>query len=62
MLMTREEELLKELLAANEQLMEAIKQYDDLKRVANERKVEDRRLQTVVRLFHAETITSLHIL
>ncbi|KAJ7239958.1 hypothetical protein B0H12DRAFT_72370 [Mycena haematopus] len=39
---TREEELLADLLAANEQLLEALKLYDDLKRVALEREVEDR--------------------
>ncbi|KAF8130908.1 hypothetical protein K438DRAFT_1886092 [Mycena galopus ATCC 62051] len=39
---TREEELLADLLAANEQLLEALKVYDDLKRVALEREVEDR--------------------
>ncbi|KAJ7074452.1 hypothetical protein C8F01DRAFT_1100537 [Mycena amicta] len=39
---TREEDLLGELLAANEQLLEALKQYDDLKRVAEEREVEVR--------------------
>ncbi|KAK7055193.1 hypothetical protein R3P38DRAFT_2845741 [Favolaschia claudopus] len=39
---TREEELLADLLASNELLMEALKLYDDLKRVALEREVEDR--------------------
>ncbi|KAJ7141849.1 hypothetical protein C8R43DRAFT_1016600 [Mycena crocata] len=39
---TREEDLLAELLAANEELMEALKLYDDLKRVAVEREAEDR--------------------
>ncbi|KAJ7353459.1 hypothetical protein DFH08DRAFT_692568, partial [Mycena albidolilacea] len=39
---TREEELLADLLAANEQLLEVLKLYDDLKRVALEREVEDR--------------------
>ncbi|CAK5271033.1 unnamed protein product [Mycena citricolor] len=39
---TPEEELLAELLAANEQLVEALKQFDDLKRVALERETEDR--------------------
>ncbi|KAF7326899.1 hypothetical protein MVEN_02583800 [Mycena venus] len=37
--LTREEELLADLLASNEQLLEAIKLYDDLKRVAEEREV-----------------------
>ncbi|KAJ7656692.1 hypothetical protein B0H17DRAFT_1337923 [Mycena rosella] len=41
-LSTREEELLAELLAANEELIEALKLYDDLKRVAIEREAEDR--------------------
>ncbi|KAJ7058589.1 hypothetical protein C8F01DRAFT_295051 [Mycena amicta] len=39
---TREEDLLGELLAANEQLLKALKQYDDLKRVAEEREVRVR--------------------
>ncbi|KAJ6476181.1 hypothetical protein C8R45DRAFT_1009090 [Mycena sanguinolenta] len=39
---TREEELLEDLLAANEQLMEALALYDDLKRVASERELEVR--------------------
>ncbi|KAJ6554041.1 hypothetical protein DFH09DRAFT_1280745 [Mycena vulgaris] len=39
---TREEELLAELLAANADLIEALKLYDDLKRVAIEREAEDR--------------------
>ncbi|KAF7293137.1 hypothetical protein HMN09_01191700 [Mycena chlorophos] len=38
---TREEDLLGELLAANELLQETLKQYDDLKRVGEERQVED---------------------
>ncbi|KAJ7938198.1 hypothetical protein B0H13DRAFT_2648652 [Mycena leptocephala] len=40
--LTREEELLADLLASNEQLLEALKLYDDLKRVALEREAEDR--------------------
>ncbi|KAJ7222469.1 hypothetical protein GGX14DRAFT_428833 [Mycena pura] len=39
---TREEDLFGELLIANEQLLEALKLYDDLKRVAVERETEDR--------------------
>ncbi|KAF7326908.1 hypothetical protein MVEN_02584700 [Mycena venus] len=39
--LTREEELLTDLRASNEQLLEAIKLYDDLKRLALEREVED---------------------
>lgn len=39
---TREEDLFGELLIANEQLLEALKLYDDLKRVAIEREAEDR--------------------
>ncbi|KAK7055203.1 hypothetical protein R3P38DRAFT_2378345, partial [Favolaschia claudopus] len=38
---TREEELLADLLASNELLMEGLKLYDDLKRVVLEREVED---------------------
>ncbi|KAJ7780338.1 hypothetical protein B0H14DRAFT_3586294, partial [Mycena olivaceomarginata] len=38
---TREEDLLADLLAANEQLLEALKLYDDLKRVTLEREVEN---------------------
>lgn len=37
-----EEQLLAALLAANAELLEALKQWDDLNRVAIERKVEDR--------------------
>jgi hypothetical protein len=37
-----EEELLVDLLAVNEQLLEALKLYDDLKRIALEREVEKR--------------------
>jgi len=37
-----EEKLLAALLAANAELMEALKQYDDLERVAMERKAESR--------------------
>ncbi|KAJ7715148.1 hypothetical protein B0H16DRAFT_1340175, partial [Mycena metata] len=40
-LSTREEDLLAELLAANEQLLEALKLFDDLKRVALEREAEE---------------------
>ena len=39
---TVEESLLASLLAANADLMEALKQYDDLKRVAIERQAEER--------------------
>ncbi|KAF8990264.1 hypothetical protein BDQ17DRAFT_1433919 [Cyathus striatus] len=39
---TTEEKLLDALLAANEELVSALNQYDDLKRVAMERKAEDR--------------------
>lgn len=39
---TTEEQLLADLLVANEDLLEAIKQYNDLERVAMERKAEDR--------------------
>lgn len=39
---TIEEQLLAALLAANEELLEVLKQYDDLERVAMERKAEDR--------------------
>jgi len=39
--LTREEQLLASLLAANAELMEALKQCDDLERVAIERKTED---------------------
>ncbi|KAF7313226.1 hypothetical protein MKEN_01009200 [Mycena kentingensis (nom. inval.)] len=39
---TREEDLLGELLVANEALLEAIKQYDDLERVAKEQETIDR--------------------
>lgn len=38
---TVEEQLLAALLGANAELMEALKQYDDLKRVGLERKIED---------------------
>jgi len=40
--LTMEEQLLAALLAANAELLEALKQWDDLNRVAIERKVEDR--------------------
>ncbi|KAF9460486.1 hypothetical protein BDZ94DRAFT_1266034 [Collybia nuda] len=40
--LTTEEQLLADLLEANEDLLEAIKQYNDLERVAMERKAEDR--------------------
>ncbi|KAF8961590.1 hypothetical protein BDZ97DRAFT_1190000 [Flammula alnicola] len=40
--LTIEEQLLAALLAANAELMEALKQYEDLERVAMERKAEDR--------------------
>ena len=39
---TVEECLLASLLAANEELMEVLKQYDDLERVAIERQTEER--------------------
>jgi hypothetical protein len=39
---TKEETLLAALLAANAELIEALKQYDDMERVAMERKAEDR--------------------
>lgn len=39
---TVEESLLGALLAANAELMEALKQYEDLERVAIERKTEER--------------------
>ncbi|KAF8183896.1 hypothetical protein K438DRAFT_1134555 [Mycena galopus ATCC 62051] len=39
---TRQEKLLAELLASNEQLLEALKLYDDLQRVALEAKVDVR--------------------
>lgn len=39
---TVEEQLLAALLAANEQLLEALRVYEDLERVAMERKAEDR--------------------
>jgi hypothetical protein len=39
---TVEEGLLASLLAANEELMEVLKQYDDLERVAIERQTEER--------------------
>ncbi|KAJ7312515.1 hypothetical protein DFH08DRAFT_973584 [Mycena albidolilacea] len=42
-----EEELLADLLAVNEQLLEALKLYDDLKRVALEREVENRSRELV---------------
>ncbi|KAJ6476153.1 hypothetical protein C8R45DRAFT_1216883 [Mycena sanguinolenta] len=45
---TREEELLADLLAANEQLMEALALYDDLKRVALEREIEMKSRDEVV--------------
>ncbi|KAJ7145886.1 hypothetical protein C8R44DRAFT_4115 [Mycena epipterygia] len=41
-LSTREEELLADLLEANEALLEALKLFDDLSRVAIEREAEDR--------------------
>jgi hypothetical protein len=37
-----QEQLLAELLAANEALLEALRVYDDLERLANERRVEER--------------------
>lgn len=40
--LTKEERLLADLLAANEALVEVLKVYDDLERVAIERKTEDR--------------------
>jgi hypothetical protein len=40
--LTHEEELLADLLASNEQLLEVLEQYNDLKRVALEREAEDR--------------------
>lgn len=40
--LTVEEKLLAALLGANAELLEALKQYDDLERVGLERKVEDR--------------------
>lgn len=40
--LTTEETLLAALLAANAELIEALKQYDDMERVAMERKAEDR--------------------
>lgn len=40
--LTVEERLLAALLATNEELVEALKQYDDLERVAMERKAENR--------------------
>ncbi|EMD38666.1 hypothetical protein CERSUDRAFT_82941 [Gelatoporia subvermispora B] len=39
---TTEERLLEELLSANEALTDALKLYDDLERVANEKEAEDR--------------------
>lgn len=57
---TKEEQLLAAILAANEELLEALKQYDDMDRVAMERKVEyrsakearmDQRVSIVVRFF-----------
>lgn len=57
---TKEEQLLAAILAANEELLEALKQYDDMDRVALERKVEyrsakearmDQRVSIVVRFF-----------
>ena len=40
--LTIEEKLLDALLAANEELLQVLKQWDDLHRLAIERKVEDR--------------------
>ncbi|CCM02123.1 uncharacterized protein FIBRA_04200 [Fibroporia radiculosa] len=40
--LTQEEQLLAALLAANEDLMEALRQYDDLERVGMEREAEER--------------------
>jgi hypothetical protein len=40
--LTREEELFADLFASNEQLLEALVQYNDFKRVALEREAEDR--------------------
>ena len=42
---TVEERLLAALLAANAELVEALNQYDDMKRIAQERKVEKRSRQ-----------------
>ncbi|KAJ7656695.1 hypothetical protein B0H17DRAFT_359049 [Mycena rosella] len=54
-LSTREEELHAELLSANEELIEALKLYDDLKRFAIEREAENRsrKVRMVPRL-HAD--------
>lgn len=40
--LTPEEQLLADLLAANEELMEALRVYDDLERVGLEREAEER--------------------
>jgi hypothetical protein len=40
--LTAEEQLLAALLAANEELLEALRVYDDLERVGAERMVEER--------------------